>query len=123
MTRKTLQMMTVENLVERFTAIVLDQDKALLENEIATFNRLFDEMEEVKQELRARPGDQRKALISLYTHSNAQVRLKAAKATLAIAPTAARRLIETIASSREYPQAGEAGMSLRNLDRGIFKPT
>jgi len=49
--------------------------------------------------------------------------LKAVKATLAVAPEAARQELQAIADSREYPQAGEAGMSLWNLDRGIFKPT
>jgi uncharacterized protein DUF2019 len=51
------------------------------------------------------------------------VRLTAAKATLAVSPDAARRLLRSIADSKEYPQAGDAGMSLVNLDRGIFKPT
>ena len=32
-------------------------------------------------------------------------------------------MLETIAESREFPQAGEAGMSIDNLDAGIFKPT
>jgi len=115
--------MTVDQLVERFTAIALDQDKALLRGEYAKFNRLFDEMEAVKQELKSRDGDQRQALLRLYDHPNAQVRLKAVKATLAVAPEAARRMLQVIADSRENPQAGEAGMSLDNLDRGIFKPT
>jgi Domain of unknown function (DUF2019) len=40
-----------------------------------------------------------------------------------VAPEHARRMLEIIAESREYPQAGEAGMSIDNLERGIFKPT
>jgi hypothetical protein len=123
MKRAKLQDMTVNQLVERFTAITLDQDKALLRNEYAKFNRLFEQMEDVKRELKARDGDQRRALLPLYDHPNAQVRLKAVKATLAVAPERARRMLEIIADSREYPQAGEAGMSLDNLERGIFKPT
>ena len=123
MKRLKLADMTVDQLVERFTAITLDQDKAILRNEHAKFNRLFSEMEAVKQELRARSGDQRRALLRLYDHPNAQVRLKAVKATLAVAPEAARRMLQAIADSSEFPQAGEAGMSLDNLDRGIFKPT
>lgn len=123
MKRTNLRDMTVDQLVERFTAIALDQDKALLRRQHATFNRLFDAMEAVKQELKARDGDQRRALLRLFDHPNAQVRLKAVKATLAVAPERARRMLEAIAASREYPQAGEAGMSLDNLDAGIFKPT
>ena len=111
-----LQDMTVDQLVERFTAIALDQDKAI--DDTAKFNRLFVQMEAVK-----RDGDQRRALLCLYDHPNAQVRLKAVKATLAVAPERARRMLEIIAESREYPQAGDAGMTIDCLDRGIFKPT
>ena len=117
------QEMTVDELVQRFTVIALDQDRALLRNEYAKFNRLFKEMEAIKHELKARAGDQRRALLSLYDHSNAQVRLKAVKATLAVEPGSARRMLELIADSREYPQAGEAGMTIDNLDSGVFKPT
>jgi hypothetical protein len=115
--------MTVPELVERFAAIALEQDEALRMNEIAKFNRLFDQMEEVEQELKVRAGDQRQALLALYDHSNMQVRLKAVKATLAVTPIAARQMLEAIANSGWFPQAGEAGMSLVNLDRGVFKPT
>jgi len=123
MKRSKLQDMTVNQLVERFTAITLEQDNALLRNEYAKFNRLFEQMEDVKRELKARDGDQRRALLPLYNHPNAQARLKAVKATLAVAPERARRMLEIIAESGEFPQAGEAGMSLVNLERGIFKPT
>jgi len=60
--------------------------------------------------------------MALYTYPNMQVRVKAAKATLAVAPAAAREQLEKIAASDWQPQAGEAGMSLWNLDRGVFKP-
>jgi len=115
--------MTVDQLMARYISIGIDQDKALLRNEIAKFNRLFDEMVVVENELRMRDGDQRRALLGLYGHPNAQVRLNAAKATLAVAPEPARRKLQTMADSAEYPQAGDAGMTLYALDRGIFKPT
>src|SRR5262245_17711857 len=123
MRQPRLENLTVDQLVERFTAITLDQDKALRTRNQARFNRLFDEMEAVKQELKARDGDQRRALLRLYDHPNPQVRLKAVKATLAVAPEPARRMLKVLPESREYPQAGEAGMSLYNLELGIFKPT
>lgn len=77
----------------------------------------------VETELKRRPPDQRRALLALYDHPNAQVRLAAAKSTLAVAPAAAREMLQIIADSGEFPQAGDAGMSLVNLERGIFKPT
>jgi|SRR4051812_46743310 Domain of unknown function (DUF2019) len=123
MKRANLKDMTVDELVEYFADLAIQQDRALLLDQIGTFNRLFDKMEDVKVELKSRSGDQREALLRLFQHSNAQVRLKAAKATLAIAPIAAREMLQTIADSKEFPQAGDAGMSLWNLDRGVFKPT
>jgi hypothetical protein len=122
MKRAKLQDMTVNQLVERFTAIGIEQDQAILRDQHATFNRLFDEMVAVQDELKIRDGDRRRELLCLYNHPNAQVRLNAAKVTLAVAPEPARRALQAIADSREYPQAGDAGMSLWNLERGIFKP-
>ena len=121
--RAKLQDMTDEQLVERFAALALGQDEALLMNEIAKFNRLFDQLEDVEEELKAREGDHRNALLALYDHPNAQVRLTAAKATLAIAPQDARAQLQHIRESREFPQAGDAGMTIRALNDGIFKPT
>jgi hypothetical protein len=123
MKRDDLRDMTVEQLVEQFAAIGLDQDLAIRKDDNARFTRLFWQMEAVEEELKTRKGDQRQALLQLYHHANTQVRLAAAKATLAVAPGAARRTLEAIASSRDYPQAGDAGMCLDNLDHGIFKPT
>jgi predicted component of type VI protein secretion system len=123
MNRAEIEDMASEQLVERFATLALAQDEALLMDDIAKVNRLYRQLKEIEGELKAREGDQRRALLSLYDHPNAQVRLKAVKATLAVAPLEARRQLQIIADSREYPQAGEAGMSIRNLDQGIFKPT
>lgn len=116
---KTKQM-TAEQLQRRYEEIGLEQDGAILNNENAKFKKLFEEMESIEAELKAR--GQRQTLMEFYDHPNMQVRLNAAKATLAIAPIEARRQLEAIKASRHFPQAGDAGMSLRNLERGIFKP-
>jgi hypothetical protein len=118
-----LQELSVEELVERFVAIGLAQEQADLYDDIGEFNRLFKKMQEVVQELRSRPGDARHALLSLYDHPNLQVRLKAVKNSLALAPNEGRRVLQAIADSHDYPYAGEAGMSLWAIDEGIFKPT
>lgn len=123
MKRVSLERITVDELVQRFASLALEQDDALLDSTISKVNRLFRKLQDISAELKAREGDQRRALLKLYDHPNAQVRLKATKATLAVAPEAARRMLETIAESREFPQAGEAGMSIYNLDAGVFKPT
>src|SRR3954469_14213285 len=105
MTGHALKDMSTSQLVERFATIGSAQDKALLENEIVTFNRLFDQMQAVSQELKGRDGDQRGALLKLYQHGNMQVRLKSAIVTLAIAPKAARQALELIAESGWQRQA------------------
>ncbi len=115
--------MTVDQLVERFVEICVAQDEALLDDDLARFRRLFDQMRTILEELKARPGDQRMALLPLYEHPNMQVRLKAAKNTLAVAPVPAQKVLESIKASQWYPQAMEAGMCLRNLESGFFKPT
>ena len=120
---KTPQDLTIPELVERFTEITLGQYEALLDDDRKMFKQLFEEMRVVLDELKARPGDQRRALRALYSHPNVQVRLKAAKNTIAVAHEEAIEVIKDIANSGHYPQAGEAGMSLWTLEQGIFKPT
>lgn len=123
MGRVDLSKLTVEQLVERFIAIGFTQEQADLYDDIGEFNRLFKKMQEVVSELRSREGDQRSALLSLYDHPNLQVRLKAVKNSLALAPKEGRHVLRAIADSQRQPQAGEARASLRHLDEGIFKPT
>ncbi len=122
MSQSAFQRITVDQLVARFAAIALDQDKAMLKSEHAKFNRLFDEMEEVEKELKTRDGDQRRALLPLFNHPNAQVRLKSAIATLALAPQAARRTLQILSDRQEYPQAADARGMMRAVDQGTFIP-
>jgi hypothetical protein len=115
--------MSVRELVERFTDLALAQFQAELESDLAKQNKLIKQGWAIVGELKARAGDQRSALIRLYEHPNIQVRLNAARLTLAVAPTAAREVIQAIADSKKYPQAADAGMCLWALDQGIFKPS
>jgi cytochrome c oxidase assembly protein Cox11 len=119
-TTAKLHTLTADQLTTRFAELGIAQDEA--EDNNAEYSRIFREMQAVKEELKSRPGDQRRILLALYDHPNTQVRLMAAKATLAVAPEQARRMIESIAASRAFPQAGDAGMCLTMLDRGIFVP-
>lgn len=123
MKRVKLSQMTTEQLVQMFAELAVKQDVALLYRAQREVNRIYDKIELVKSELKSRPGDQRSALLPLYNHKNMQVRVKAAKATLAIAPAAARAQLEVIKASGWQPQALDAGMSLRALDDGVYKPT
>lgn len=122
MKRVKLSNLSVEQLVNLFVELSVEQDMALLSNAQAKVNRLYWKINAINNELKSRPGDQRLALLPLYDHKNMQVRLKAVYATMALVPKAARSRLEAIAASGWMPQAGDAGMSLINLDRGIYKP-
>ena len=123
MTKADLTSLAVPELVDSFTAAALGQYSAELQSDIATQNKCVQQAMAIAAELKARTGDQRSALIKLYDHPNVQVRLNAARMTFAVAPTAARELVQAIADSKQYPQAGDAGMCLWALDQGIFRPT
>lgn len=123
MRSKASDKINVEELVEEFVALGIAQDDALLDDDYTRFNRLYGKLERVEAELKGRPGDARRELMRLYGHPNFQVWLNAAKATLALAPEEGRRQLQAIFDSKHFPQAGDAGMSMWNLDEGVFKPT
>ena len=106
MKRAELQDIPSEQLVERFATLALAQDRALLMDDIANMNRLYRQLKEVENELKAREGDQRLVLLALNDHPNAQVRVKAVKATLAVAPTEARRQLQIIADPANIRRLG-----------------
>lgn len=123
MTSSSIERTTIDQLLERFVSICLQQDEALLRDDYARFNRLYKQMDEIDNELRARGLEARRSLSRLFDHPHIQVRLKAATRSLGVLPTQARSLLEEISESQEYPQAGDAGMVIRGLDDGSFKPT
>lgn len=122
MKEAALKGMTVTQLVDRFTEITLAQFQAELYDENAKYNRLYQEMVAVEQELKSRPEDQRIALTSLFEHANPQVRLMAAESSLAVAPAASRQVLQEIWDRKEFPQAAYAMGTLMALDSGERKP-
>lgn len=79
-------------------------------------------MGEVVDELKSRPGDQRRELVRLYEFPSVQVRLKAAIHTLAVAPIEARNQLEWIAERHWFPQTADALGILRAMDQGRYTP-
>jgi len=106
MKSSALSDLSVHSLVDRFVAIGLAQDRALLYSALAEYNRLYEQMRAIEEELKRRPGDQRGALSTLYSHENLQVRLQAAGATLALEPDAAREIVTAIAESKKASASG-----------------
>ena len=123
MTDSDLKNMSVAQLVERFIKVTLAQYHAELYDEFAKYNGLCRVMIAIEQELKGRPGDQRAALVPLFTHPNPQVRLMAAECTLAVAPAAARQTLQDLWDQKKFPQAAYAMGTLRALERGDRKPT
>lgn len=116
MTKVNLKSLSVDDLMRRFIEIAVAQDWAIFDDDNAKYRKLYREMDEIRSELKSRPGDQRRVLIQLYDHPNIQVRLKAALSTMALAPNAVRPVLERIAKSGAYPQAADAGFALDRLE-------
>ncbi|WP_045368030.1 DUF2019 domain-containing protein [Methyloceanibacter caenitepidi] len=124
MTRIDLKKLTLEELVERFVALSLAEEDAVLYGDSSDYyNQLFRKEQAVVGELRSRPQDARRVLTTLYNHDSQWVRMNAAKNTLALAPDQALRVLQAIEASKLQPYAGHAGMTLWTLEEGIFKPT
>jgi Domain of unknown function (DUF2019) len=124
MTRVNVALLTDEELIERFVAIALEQDYVeRMDEPVSEYNRLYDLMEEVEGELKSRGGDRRSLLLPLYAHENAHVRLKAALATLAVAPEASRDVLQKLSDRNRPPEASNARRMLRALDEGRYIPT
>ncbi len=70
--------LTIEELVDLFAEIGVEQDRALFHERIAEFRKLYRQMNAIDNELKRRGRDARLALLPLYDHPNVQVRLKAA---------------------------------------------
>ena len=102
--------------------IALSQYDAELRDEHVKYSRLYQRMEEVRGELKRRPGDARRELVAFFQHPNAQVRLKAAISCLAIFPDQARRVLQDLFDGGWFPQAAEAKGILMSMDAGRYVP-
>ena len=113
---------SVENLVAQFEATALAQYRAIWTDQNAIYNRLYARMVDIRLELKARAGDQRRALVPLLLSDNVQVRLMAANTLLSIAPDLARKTLESVRDHGLLPQAADASMMLKALDDGSYVP-
>src|SRR5665213_4269202 len=110
--KHSLENDTVDELLNKYAKICVAQDHALFYDEYKTFSKLYEEMASIDRELRRRGTAARLALCRLFDHPNLQVRLQAAKESLAVASTDSLNVIKAIAESRIAPQALDAGMTL-----------
>ncbi|RTL49760.1 MAG: DUF2019 domain-containing protein [Bradyrhizobiaceae bacterium] len=108
----SLSTLNVQQLIERFVELSLQEDRAVNAADISEINAVVSKIYEIGKELETRDGDQRLVLARLLQSQNLRVRFNAAKALFSLMPTEARRQIEAIAASKRYPIAGNAGTFL-----------
>ena len=120
MTRPDLSTMPTPDLVREFTEIAVQQSYAEAREDFARFRILYDLMQVVADELKARNA--RHFLSSLYEHPNLWVRYKAAVHTLIVMPQEARAVLEDLKAKKLYPAAADAYGLLDALDNGSFVP-
>ncbi|WP_420847984.1 DUF2019 domain-containing protein [Nitratireductor luteus] len=85
------------------------------------YNRAFDKIRHIVEELKSRADDQRGALASLLDHPNAQVRLVAATYAHPLFPERAIEVVQTIIDQRIEPQLPFAKDTLDFLKFGPWK--
>lgn len=117
---KNIKALSEDELLDQFVAFSIDQYEAIryVQN-TRKYNRLFDKLSEIVEELKARGEERFRSIERLLDHSNIQVRLNAARRLMASSPKLARRALEDIEKSGIFPQAGDAGMALSLIDAGI----
>jgi hypothetical protein len=122
-TKRSDQVASVQELVERFVSTGLAQYEAAYVVDTRKYNRLYARMQDIRGELRRREGDQRRALLPLLNHPNVQVRMMAAHTVLTISPDLARKAFESVRDSEIFPQAADASGTLTALDNGTYIPS
>lgn len=116
MSKASIYEMNVDALVEHHADLSIKQGQALEAfSSMAKVNRFGSQIQDINAELKSRPGDQRIALIRLFSHPNPWVRFNAARVTLDIADES-RAVVQLIADSGNFPVAGHAGMCLSLFD-------
>jgi hypothetical protein len=113
----------VAHLVTEFETVCVRQDEAEKNSNSSKYNKLYLQMKQIEGQLKSCSGDQRRALLPLLNHRNAQVRLMASVAMLAIDKQSARQALQIISDRSEYPQAITARGMLRAIDEGRYIPT
>jgi Domain of unknown function (DUF2019) len=120
--RIPIDKLTIEELVQNFLALTLAQYEARFPSQTSKYNRLYRQMNEIRDELKRREGDQRRALLPLINHENAQVRLMAASSLLTIVPDRAKKALQSVRDSGITPPSVNAGFLLDGLEDGSFVP-
>ena len=122
MNRPNLDKLSNAELVRRFAEAAKKRGLAVLDSDVRNANRVIQYMHAIDSVLRARGIEARKELLPLLDSEDRFVRYYSAKNLLGIAPSQARAVIEWTHKYWYDAIAFDAGMTLSNLDSGVFKP-
>jgi hypothetical protein len=116
MSRRNLEDMTLQELIDFFAQNGIEQDEVISAGKVSKFKKIFGVMAAIDAELTRRGPQARMALAALYAHPNMQVRLQAALVAANVDPIGVRPVLEAIAKSARMPQAADAREALRDLN-------
>ena len=122
MTKYNHNNLSDEELVNRFATAAKQMGAAVLDSRTRQANRIFDIMWSIDATLRSRGKEARLKLLPLLDDKDRFVRYYAAKKLLGVVPDKARAEIERNGKYTFDAICGDAGMTLYNLDSGVFKP-
>jgi hypothetical protein len=122
MRQPDLSGLTDDELVKIFALAAKRRGLAVLDSETRQANKMFDRMRSVDAVLRTRGLEARMRLVPLLDHDDRFIRYYAALYLLAVVPARARAIIEWNHKYWFDALAGDAGMTLQNLDTGIYRP-
>ncbi|MGD9614246.1 MAG: DUF2019 domain-containing protein [Alphaproteobacteria bacterium] len=109
-------------LIAAFASAAREMGETVLDSDNNRTNQLFRYMEQIDRILRQRGRQSRLLLAPLLDYQNRFVRYYAAQYLLGLVPDRARAVIEWNAKYGFDAIAGDAGMTLDNLDSGFYKP-
>jgi hypothetical protein len=108
---------SADDLLIEFVRLCVEQGEALeLLKEGSNVQTVGKRILGIAAELRTRPNTQRIGLMQLLSHPNSWVRFHAAEGCIDLTPVDARRELQRLADSGDYPVAGHAGMFLSLYD-------
>src|SRR6185437_3381877 len=108
--------MSIDELVKRFEEACLEQYDTYITDDREKSSKNFWILVSIKDELKARGPERRRALLRLLRHDNPHVRLQAAKFVYPVAREAAKTCLQDIAAARLPDQSLSAGMALHRLE-------
>ncbi len=113
---------SVQQLLDRFVDVCLDQEDALSDEDYDKFNRLYDVRMDIQDELKRRGDKARRSLLRLYDHPNLTVQMFAAAATAGLEREAALAKLREIGARRDFLDSIRANSMATRLEEGAWDP-